>query len=248
MTIVEADEVTPISVCNAEQVLGLLRSILAPGGQRDIVAAGFVKEIEVTGNDVNIVFAPDTRSPDKVEKMEAAIRDALAAADVFGEVDIQRERPFSEDEDTLSRAHASERPDLALDAGYGHAGPSPLGGPGEGPRASPVYDGPLSVLQWEINPDDRSASSGNADLNLDGWDFRMWWQEHETGLIYTSIQAMQDDAVEHDGAARSHPVGRMEAVNLVYDKERKAVVAIYGTVRDFRPFVDAFYRSYVLRN
>ncbi len=59
---------------------------------------------------------------------------------------------------------------------------------------------------------------------------------------------MRDDRVEHGGAARSHPVGRSEAVNLVYDIDRKAVVAIYGTVRDFRPFVDAFYRGYVLRN
>jgi hypothetical protein len=66
--------------------------------------------------------------------------------------------------------------------------------------------------------------------------------------VYGSIQAMQDDTVEHGGAARPHPVGRSEAVNLVYDIDRKAVVAIYGTVQDFRPFVDAFYRGYVLQN
>ena len=42
--------------------------------------------------------------------------------------------------------------------------------------------------------------------------------------------------------------GAHEAVNLTYDLDRKAVVAIYGTVRDFRPFVDAFYRGYVLKN
>ena len=59
---------------------------------------------------------------------------------------------------------------------------------------------------------------------------------------------MRDDWVEHDGAARSHPVGRSDAVNLVYDMDREAVVAVYGTVRDFRPFVDAFRRGYVLKN
>ena len=50
------------------------------------------------------------------------------------------------------------------------------------------------------------------------------------------------------GAARLHPVGRTEAVNLVYDATRGAVVAIYGTVRDFRPFVEAFRRGYVDRS
>lgn len=243
MTTVEADDVISEEKCSAEQVLELLRSILAPGGQRDIVAAGFVKEIEVTGNDVKIVFAPDTRNQDKVEQMEGGIRALLEDEGVFGDVEIQRNRPFSEDEDTLSRAHASERPDLAPDAGYGLDGPEPLGGP-----SSAVYEGELPVLQWEIDPQDPGASSGSADLSIDDWDFRMWWQVHEARLVYTSIQAMQDDEVAHEGAARSHPVGRMEAVNLVYDLDRKAVVAIYGTVRDFRPFVDAFYRSYVLRN
>ncbi len=43
-------------------------------------------------------------------------------------------------------------------------------------------------------------------------------------------------------------MGRSEAVNLVYDMDREAVVAVYGTVRDFRPFVDAFRRGYVLKN
>ncbi len=41
------------------------------------------------------------------------------------------------------------------------------------------------------------------------------------------------------------PVGRTEAVNLVYDITRGAIVAIYGTVQDFRPFVEAFGRAYL---
>ncbi len=141
----------------------------------------------------------------------------------------------------------TEQPNLAPDAGYGPDGPQPLGGPGADPGISAVYEGELPVFQWEIDPQDPAAKSGSADLSAGGWDFRMWWQEHDARLVYTSIQAMQDDAVGHDGAARSHPVGRMEAVNLVYDMDRKAVVAIYGTVGDFRPFVEAFYQSYVLK-
>ncbi|MHA1597442.1 MAG: hypothetical protein ACTSV1_01865, partial [Alphaproteobacteria bacterium] len=144
------------------------------------------------------------------------------------------------------------RADMAPEAGYDEDGPAPLSGPqNPEPMGSPqsnTYDGELPVLQWDIDPQDSNAKSGAANLNIGDWDFRIWWQVHPARLVYASIQAMRDDWVEHDGEARSHPVGRSEAVNLVYDVDRKAVVAVYGTVRDFRPFVDAFYRGYVLRN
>ena len=42
----------------------------------------------------------------------------------------------------------------------------------------------------------------------------------------------------------SNPAGRTEAVNLVYDRKRSGIVAIYGTVKDFRPFVGAFRRAF----
>jgi hypothetical protein len=58
------------------------------------------------------------------------------------------------------------------------------------------------------------------------------------------MQAMKEDWVDHDNNAVPHPIGRSEAVNLVYDVSRSAVVAIYGTVRDFRPFVKAFGLAY----
>ncbi len=135
------------------------------------------------------------------------------------------------------------RPDLAPQSGYDEDGPEPLGGP-----RSDAYEGELPVHQWEIDPQDPEAKSGTANLAIDHWEYRVWWQVHPARLVYASIQAMREDWVEHAGAARSHPVGRSEAVNLVYDEDRKAVVAIYGTVQDFRPFVDAFYRGYVLKN
>jgi hypothetical protein len=40
------------------------------------------------------------------------------------------------------------------------------------------------------------------------------------------------------------PAGRTEAVKLVYDRKRAGIVAIYGTVKDFRPFVEAFRRTF----
>ena len=35
-------------------------------------------------------------------------------------------------------------------------------------------------------------------------------------------------------------MGRNVVVNVVYDRRREAVVAVYGTARDFRPFIEAF--------
>ncbi len=247
----------------ADRLRALLRTVRYPGFQRDIVAAGFVKDIEVEGGRVTVHFAPNTRDQAKVERMEADIRDAVDADGSYERVDIQRHRPFADAgappagltplqaemlndgvaPETDIMAHPMQRPDMAPQAGYDEDGPQPLGGP-----RSDVYDGELAVFQWEIDPHDPGAQSGTANLAIGEWEFRVWWQVHPARLVYAAIQAMREDWVEHDGAARSHPVGRSEAVNLVYDMDRKAVVAIYGTVRDFRPFVDAFRRGYVLKN
>ena len=248
----------------AERVRSLLRSVRHPGFKRDIVAAGFVKDIEAEGKRVTVHFAPNTRNQAKVEQMEKDIRDALGGAECFERVEIQRHRPFADagvlsdggqtppqadmveesgmpEPDIMERT--MQRPDMAPQAGYDEDGPAPLGGP-----RSNDYEGELPVFQWEIDPHDSSAKSGTANLAIGGWEFRVWWQVHPAQLVYASIQAMREDWVEHAGAARSHPVGRSDGVNLVYDLDRKAVVAIYGTVQDFRPFVDAFYRCYVLKN
>ncbi len=248
----------------AERVRASLRSVPLPGSQRNIVAAGFVKDIEVEDARVTVHFAPNTRNQAKVEQMEADIRDALGGAGRFERVEIQRHQPFADtgvlsgggmtplqaemledgvvpETDVMGRT--MQRPDMAPQAGYDEDGPEPLGGP-----RSDAYEGELPVFQWEIDPHDSSAKSGTANLRIGDWEFRVWWQVHPARLVYASIQAMREDWVEHSGAARPHPVGRSDAVNLVYDMDRKAVVAIYGTVQDFRPFVDAFHRGYVLKN
>ncbi len=248
----------------AKRVRGSLRTVLLPGSRRNIVAAGFVKDIEVEDARVTVHFAPNTRNRAKVEQMEADIRDTLGNEARFEQVEVRRHQPFA-DTGTLSTGGTTapladgsddggtpkngaavpdmRRPDMAPQAGYDEDGPAPLGGP-----RSDAYEGELAVLQWEIDPHDANAESGTANLEIGDWEFRVWWQVHPARLVYASIQAIRDDWVEHDGAARSHPVGRSDAVNLVYDMDREAVVAIYGTVRDFRPFVDAFRRGYVLKN
>lgn len=133
------------------------------------------------------------------------------------------------------------RPDVAPAAGYGPGGPKPL----SGPREAISYDIGVSVLQWDIDPHDPEARTVQREIELAGWDYRVWWQVHPDGeLLYVSMQAMKEDWVDHDNNAVPHPIGRSEAVNLVYDERRAAVVAIYGTVRDFRPFVKAFSLAY----
>ena len=129
------------------------------------------------------------------------------------------------------------RLDVAPAAGYGPGGPKPL----TGPREALAFDIPVPVLQWDIDPHDPEARTVQREIELAGWDYRVWWQAHpQSELLYVSMQAMKEDWVDHDNNAVPHPIGRSEAVNLVYDERREAVVAIYGTVRDFRPFVKAF--------
>ncbi len=250
----------PAEEGRAAQVRALLRSVQYPGFERDIVSAGFVKDIEIKDDGVSVHFAPNTTDQAKVERMEGDIRDVLEAEGRFKHIDIRSRQPFNDEPllsvggmtplqaemledgklpeaDVLGRA--MQRPDMAPEAGYGVDGPEPLGGP-----SSDTYEGDVPVFQWEIDPNDASAVSGSNNLTIGDWEFRIWWQVHPARLVYASIQAMREDWVELDGAARSHPVGRSAAVNLVFDQDREAVVAIYGTVQDFRPFVDAFHRGY----
>lgn len=141
------------------------------------------------------------------------------------------------------------RPDVAPEAGYAGEGPSPLEGPGGTVAGDPDrdrYSGRLRVLQWEVDPRRSDLPAGEADVETAGWDYALWWQEHPVGLVYVSMQAVRADEADHFGTARPHPVGRSVTVNLVYDDRRGAVVAIYGTARDFRPFVEAFREGYGL--
>ena len=143
---------------------------------------------------------------------------------------------------------ASTPPNHAPGAGYsGSEGPPPLEGPGgidKDDALAATYEGELAVFQWEIDPADPSADSGEAHIEEEDWEYRIWWQNHPEGLTYASLRAIGGDTKEHDGEARPHAVGRAIVVNLVYDREREGVIAVYGTTRDFRPFIDAFRRGF----
>ena len=95
------------------------------------------------------------------------------------------------------------------------------------------------MYQWEIDPADASLVSGEAHVRLGEWEYEIWWQTHPADIVYASIQALHDDTVT-DGPERQHPMGRNVVVNLAFDSRREAVIAVYGTARDFRPFIEAF--------
>lgn len=133
-----------------------------------------------------------------------------------------------------------QRADCAPEAGYFEGRPIEDLAP-EAAVLAARYDGWPPVLQWDIDPADDGRESGQAHLALDGWEYDIWWQRHPEQLRYASIQALVRDAAS--GTAREHPLGRNVVVNLVYDERRRAVTAIYGTARDFRPFVEAFRRA-----
>lgn len=130
-----------------------------------------------------------------------------------------------------------QRVGMARDVGYGEAGPDPLPSP-EASSANARYAGWPPVFQWEIDPTDSTLESGEVSVTQGDWEYEIWFQVHPVGLVYASIQALCEDPA--GGPERQHPVGRNVAVNLVYDRRRGGVVAIYGTARDFRPFVEAF--------
>lgn len=251
----------------AEQVKSRLRQVQFPGFQRNIVSMGFVKGIKVEGEAVTIDFTPDTRNEEKVLQMEENIRKELSGLNGIAEVKIIRSVPYdgSEEKEPTSGELPPElrdskgvgpgsekddpnlrRPTFAPDAGYGDDGPASFGGPEKdmSEAASERYEGKMRVLQWDIDPNDPTFESGEANTKIGNWEYRVWWQIHPDRLVYASVHALKEDWVDHTGVARPHPVGRAEAVNLVYDLDRKAVVAVYGTVRDFRPFIEAFHEGY----
>lgn len=105
------------------------------------------------------------------------------------------------------------------------------------------YDGAIPVFQWQIDPQASDTTLTKVKLSIGAWNFVVWWLLHpEQNLLYASIQARH--WVKYNGEAKPNPAGKTEAVNLVYDLSREGISAIYGTVRDFRPFAEAFQRAY----
>lgn len=256
-----------------EEIKELLRQVPCPGRSRDIVALGFLKGVAVQGTNVRIEFTPDTINSEKVQTMEDGIRALLEQAGLVN-IEIETEPPFDDNSMLLGGASVNPfqmdlaeyglepRPDVIEGEGArmknllspeapseGHPAQAVDEGladlPAEGPQGNldPDYAGAVPVFQWQVDPEDAAAETAKVKLSIDSWNFVVWWLAHGAeDLIYASIQARH--WIRYAGKARPNPAGRTEAVNLVYDIKRGGVVAIYGTVKDFRPFVEAFRRAY----
>lgn len=243
----------------AEQVTEKLRSVPWPGYDQNIVAAGFLKEIDVRDGTVLVVIEARTRKADKLASMEEGIRREVSSLAGVERVEVRHIQPEINPVLTEGGHNTPLQAEVAADGIVPE--PDPMLGvvessddgprwdgkrPGRGRPVSTEYEGPVPVHQWDIDPTNPAAKSGEAHVTLGDWEYRMWWQIHPEDLAYVSIQAIQDDTISHGETARTHPVGRAIAVNLVYDPKRAAIVAIYGTASDFRPFVEAFCQGYGL--
>lgn len=242
---------------STETVRHALRAIRWPGFDKDIVAAGFIRKVEVDGDAVRIHLASRTRRAEKLERVKADIHRVIEAIGGVGVIDIIEQRPervpvlstggrLRFEQGGLRVTGAAPAPVSAARSPDDAARPQRAGP--DAVRQSevrvPRYTGSVPVHQWDIDPTDPRLDRGEAFVELDGWEYRLWWQHHPDELVYVSIQAIKDDTLSDAAFARPHPVGRAVAVNLVYDLRRRAIVAIYGTARDFRPFVEAFWRGY----
>lgn len=251
-----------------------LRQVKYPGYSRDIVSFGMVKSVQQADGVVTVGLEVNSSNPQTVLQIQSAAEAVLRAqpqvksADV--RVEVLRAEPLQPrkskghqpplpllpedaqhedavfDPDPMPVIASMMRPDLAPGAGYGDDGPDPLGGP-QGDRHSMQWRGAAPVFQWEINPSEASLPYGEAEIEREGWLFRLWWQMHPAGLVYAAISALAEEDPEERPHARLHPIGRNVAVNLVYDLQRHGVVAVYGTALDFRPFVEVFLEAYPLQ-
>lgn len=248
--------------------LDRLRGVTAEPEDQDIVTLGWIDAIERDGQSLVIRLDAQCADHPQVSEIAVKMREALEAADDTDTVRVTHAWQSDQKPRQLARPHsplqaeliaegilpepdpmgaAMTRPDIARETGYREEGPRPLDGPGgtSGEDAgAPAYRGSLPVFQWEVDPEDTERTSGDALVEADGWEYRLWWQIHPEQLVYVSIQALGADQASHQGRARRHAVGRAVVVNLVYDLRREGVVAVYGTTRDFRPFIEAFQEGF----
>ncbi len=223
-----------------------------PATRRDIVSSGVVKNLEVTGRDVTVHLEPADGDKYRLEALSAAIQRELGGLEGVERIVVTGASPAPGDcsaDAAMGPLHlpilndspadaAMSRADVAPGAGYGPDGPKPLPSP-EFEIPDDRYESWPPVYQWQIDPKDPDMVSGENHVRLGEWEYDIWWQEHPAGLVYAAIQALHDDTMT-TGPQRAHPTGRNVVVNIVWDDRRGAVVAVYGTARDFRPFIEAF--------
>lgn len=233
------------------ECLGRLRD---PFSGQNLVASGCVRDIRLADGTATVSLTPPHDDPHRNEALQDAIQRELIRAPGVERVVVFRATGADGLRNGADRAASSKPlpvaggpetpailplPQLAPEIGYNLDGPSALLGPEDDPALAERYDGWPPVFQWQVDPSDSTLPSGEPHVEFGGWEYDIWWQAHPAGLIYAAIQAMSDDPAPA-AMERQHPIGRNVVVNLVFDQKREGVIAVYGTARDFRPFVEAF--------
>lgn len=247
-----------MTTCIEQNVWEYLQEMKDPASRQDVVSLGIIDEVALSGESVTVRLSQPKGEAFEHEALATAIRHKLAELDGINRVRVivpsgdgrdlsvaqpsgePIHLPLFEDDSGLPRP-----PVWAPEAGYGEGGPEQLASP-DSPVTHDRYEGWPPVFQWEMDPADITLENGDGQVRLGDWDYDVWWQVHPADIVYVSIQALQDDS-ECADAERRHPMGRNVVVNLVWDQRRSAVVAIYGTTRDFRPFIEAFRIAYGLK-
>ncbi|MDP6601637.1 MAG: iron-sulfur cluster assembly protein [Phycisphaerales bacterium] len=236
-------------ICSENTIRTRLESMQHPRQQGDVVTTGFVDTVKCDGGHVRVVLAEPDGEAFEHEALAGAIRRELTMLDGVDQVTVTWPRPEATGQqddiaagiplpvltETETAMHAAG---IAPEAGYGECGPERLPSP-EADLPDERWEGWPPVFQWDIDPHDSTIESGEASVRIGEWQYEIWFQKHPEALWYVAIQALQDDTAT-DGPQRPHPMGRNVVVNLVFDFRRNAVVSVYGTARDFRPFIEAF--------
>lgn len=237
-------------VCAEATVWKTLKRMNDPKQGVDIVSSGVVQNVSVVQDRALIKLTqPETESFEH-QAIAGAIERAVEILDGINQVSVSWEKPAKKDKplvdhgrdgislNVLSENETAMGHGIADEIGYGEFGPDQIISP-EAEIPNEPWEGYPPVLQWDVDPTNDKIKSGESTVQLLDWHFEIWWQEHPDNLMYVAIQAIHEDDCL-DGPQRQHPVGRNVVVNLVFDTARQAVISIYGTARDFRPFVEAF--------
>lgn len=236
--------------CTEKAVMTALKTLNDPKVGESIVTTGIVETIAIDDGNVAVTLRHPETEDFEHQALAGAIKREIGTLHDVQSVSVSWDKPSRVNSDVihhgrdgislnvLSETDTCMGTGVASDIGYSEFGPDQILSP-EMEIPNEEWEGYPKVLQWDIDPTNASFESGESTVSLVDWQFEIWWQKHPSSLMYVAIQAMHEDEVEQDGE-RKHPVGRNVVVNLVYDSNREAIIAVYGTARDFRPFIEAF--------
>jgi metal-sulfur cluster biosynthetic enzyme len=227
-----------------------LNSLIDPRAGEHLLSTGIVEEITIEDGNVSITLQNPQLEDFEHQALAGAIKREIKSLEGVQTVSVHWDKPTRVNTDVihhgrdgislnvLSESDTCMGTGVAKEIGYAEFGPDQILSP-EMEIPDESWEGYPPVLQWDIDPTNAEYDSGEATVSLLDWQFEIWWQTHPSALMYVAIQAMHEDEVEQE-SERKHPIGRNVVVNLVFDQNRKAIIAVYGTARDFRPFIEAF--------